>query len=170
MKKIYITTGTADYLKSIEKRHPDQQLMYMENIEHALLLHETTGKSIFQMPRTYDTIDEGGSFPPKGFAAFQYVPVLEEEKPAFEYARKQLPKSLRGATGFIAFRVLRPAKGDLYALFTCWDKETSFKKWQKHADFPNQIGMKNNPEISKLMNYPNPSYYKGYTIGHNDDE
>ncbi|WAA13019.1 antibiotic biosynthesis monooxygenase family protein [Fervidibacillus halotolerans] len=169
MKKVYITTGTSSYLQRIEKKFPDIPLLFLQNVEHALLFHETYGKSIFKLPRIYEIIEEAGFLPSKGFATFYYLPVLEEERPAFEHAIKKLGKTFKGSTGFIAYRILRPVKGDLYAVFSCWDKESSFKIWKKHQ-YLSAIWTSKNVEISKSMNYPNPTYYKGYQIGHDEEK
>ncbi|WAA08707.1 antibiotic biosynthesis monooxygenase family protein [Fervidibacillus albus] len=164
MKKVYVATGTADYLKSIEKKFPDEKLLFMENVEHALLFHETDGKSIFQRPRAYFVVEACGLLPAKGYATFFYIPVLDEEKSAFEHSMRRLLKTFHDALGFYAFRLLRPRKGDLYAIVTCWDCESSFKKWHKHG-YIYQLWTAKNLEMSKSMNYPNPTYYKGYKIG-----
>lgn len=46
--KVYITYGTADFLKTIVQKHPSENILLMQGQENAILIHETNGDTVFQ--------------------------------------------------------------------------------------------------------------------------
>ena len=44
---VYITTGTYDFLKKLKDKHSNETIFIMQNGENTLLLHETSGKTVF---------------------------------------------------------------------------------------------------------------------------
>lgn len=58
--KVYITYGTADFLKTIVKKHPSENMVLMQGAENAVLIHETNGETVFQAPHSYESIDSVG--------------------------------------------------------------------------------------------------------------
>ncbi|MCU9612498.1 antibiotic biosynthesis monooxygenase [Caldibacillus lycopersici] len=164
MEKIFITTGTYPFLQKIEAKYPTEKLVMMFSSDHVLLLHETSGKSIFQVPRKYDVFHSDGEFPRKGVAIFQHIPINEENRPIFEYHAKKLLDNSSTVKGLIAFRMLRPAKSDTYIIITCWEKAEDFSNWKKMQVLFEEDGM-----LSKLTPppgnvYQSPSYIATYTI------
>lgn len=170
VKKIYITTGTYDYLWRLFQRHKKRSLIFMHNHEHALLLDETVKQSIFQLPSTYEMIAEGGELVNKGFAHFYYYPVLEEEREFFEH--HILKANIFGPfpRGLIAYRFLRPVKKHAYLFFTLWEKEVDFRLWKKDLSLPVLLEI---PE-SKLKKvpepFPVPAYGVSYQVGKKEEE
>lgn len=161
MKKVYITTGTYDFLNALKSKYKNEHLSLMFSTEHTLLLHETTGTSIFQIPRRYEVLDSYGNIPEKGFAVFNYVTVLEESKPVFEHQIKHRPKTILNTPGFIASRMLSPIKNDTYLLITFWDNEKAFR----HISESNDTFI----EIQKITSYPGPSFMKFYYLDDDED-
>lgn len=162
MKKIYITTGTYDFLKKLYQKNQNELLTLMNSNEHALLLHESNRKkSIFQVPRKYEVLEEVGSFPDKGFAVFHFIPVLDESRPVFEHTLNIRPRVIELAPGYLATRILRPIKNDNYLVITCWESEKHFDELKGLDPVP--------LEISKANNYPRPSYLKYYYIADSEE-
>ncbi len=58
--KVYITYGTADFLKTIAKKHPSENMVLMQGEDNAVLIHETNGETVFQAPHSYESIDSVG--------------------------------------------------------------------------------------------------------------
>lgn len=48
--KVYITYGTADFLKNIVQKHSSENMLLMQGQENAILIHETNGETVFQAP------------------------------------------------------------------------------------------------------------------------
>jgi heme oxygenase (mycobilin-producing) len=123
---IYITTGTYEFLRLIKEKHPKESFILMENTEHALLLHETHGLSIFNTSRKYEVFGSIGLLTTKGIVVMNHIPVTEEGKPLFEH---HIRKSL--GLGINCLRMLRPISSNVYIILTIWEKEQDYKSWQK---------------------------------------
>jgi heme oxygenase (mycobilin-producing) len=170
--KVYITYGTLDYLKNIKDRFHEETMILMGTEDHALLLHETNGDSVFQEPRSYEIIDAFGSFEEAGFAVMNNIPVTDEGRPIFEYRFKQRSRSIEHQPGFCAIRVLRPIKSDTYIILTLWKKEEHFQQWKQSTAFEkahSKRGTSDGTEQHKSI-YPRPSYIAAYPVlKHNMD-
>jgi heme oxygenase (mycobilin-producing) len=164
--KLFITHGTMDYLKKIKESYQNETMILMGTEDHALLLHETNGDSVFQEPRKYEVIDAFGSFEEVGFAVMNNIPVTEEGRPIFEYRFKQRSRSIEHQPGFCAIRVLRPITGDTYVILTLWKKEEYFQRWKQSKAFEkahSKRGASAEAEQQTLI-FPRPSYITAYPV------
>lgn len=132
---VYITTGTYDFLKKKKDSYPNESIFLMQNGETALLLHETSGKTVFASPRRYEVVDGKGALQNKGFIVMNNIPVTEEGRPILEYRFKNRAGLIENEPGFIAIRVLRPIKSDTYVILTAWEKESDFNNWTNSKSF-----------------------------------
>jgi heme oxygenase (mycobilin-producing) len=132
---IYMTTGTYDFLKIQKEKHPDEKMFLMQNAENALLLHETSGKTIFNSPRKFEVIDSSGEIQKDGFVVINNIPVTDEGRPVFEFRFKNRVGMIEKEPGFIAIRVLRPTNSDTYVIFTEWESQSAFNNWQSSSSF-----------------------------------
>jgi heme oxygenase (mycobilin-producing) len=123
---IYITTGSYEFLRLIKEKHPNEAFVLMENTEHALLLHETNGSTVFKTSRKYEVFESNGPLTEKGFVVLNHVPVTEEGKPLFEHHIKN-----KLGLGMNSLRMLRPLSSDVYIILTIWENELDYKTWQK---------------------------------------
>ena len=85
---VYMTTGTYTFLKTIKEKHANEIIFLMQNGQTALLLHETSGKTVFASPRRYEVVDGKGTIQNKGFVVMNHIPVTEEGRPLIEYRFK----------------------------------------------------------------------------------
>jgi heme oxygenase (mycobilin-producing) len=139
---IFITTGTLDFLKKIENKYPMETLVTMANVSGALLLHETNGKTIFNVPRGYEVLDTAGEIKDKGFVVMNNIPVTDEGRPLFEQEYKNRAQSLSKDAGFIAARVLRPMKSNTYVTLTIWENESDFQNSKNLNNFSEILDQK----------------------------
>lgn len=174
MKKAYITTGTIDFFQRLYKKlinkHKKETIIIMVGKGHALLYHETNGKTVFQLPRRYDLIEANGPIPGKGFSLFHYIPVLDESRPVFEHNLAKRPRLIETAQGYLATRILRPIKSTHYLIITMWENKKDFEKWQEQETMLGKIGHEESIEINKIRHYAGESYIKSYYIGLKEDE
>ncbi|MEH7235593.1 antibiotic biosynthesis monooxygenase family protein [Bacillus sp. JJ1562] len=131
----YIAFGTVDFLDKLNKKHKKENMAVFYNNETAILLHETTKKSIFAAPRKFEVLTGSGTIQDAGFASFTYVPVTDEGKPLFEYNITQMKSLFQNTSGFIAFRALRPIKSDTFVVASFWLKESSYLDWTRSPAF-----------------------------------
>ncbi len=132
---VYMTTGTYTFLKTIKEKHANETIFLMQNGQTALLLHETSGKTVFASPRRYEVVDGKGTIQNKGFVVMNHIPVTEEGRPLIEYRFKNQVGVIENEPGFIAIRVLRPIKSDTYVILTIWKKESDFNNWTDFKSF-----------------------------------
>ncbi|OIK10103.1 antibiotic biosynthesis monooxygenase [Bacillus sp. MUM 116] len=127
---IYITVGTYDFLKSIEKKYPSETMITMTGGNGALLLHETNGETVFNEPRKYEVFESMGDIQNGSMVILSNFPVTDEGRPLFEHYFKEKGQSIENEQGFIAFRALRPKVSNTYVILTVWENEASFHSWQ----------------------------------------
>lgn len=145
---IYMTTGTFNFLAKIKEKHPSKSMFLMQNIENALLLHESDQSSIFKTPRSFQVIESIGTLENKGIAIMHTIPVIEEERPLLEHRFHHLRTLLENHRGLSAIRFLRPLKGDAYIILSLWQNEKSYADWENsasYAAFKKEIASFNNP-------------------------
>lgn len=164
MGTIYIASGTANYLLQLLKKFPNENLRIFHGNRHSLLIHETEGRTLFQFPKTYQLIENIGTLPLKGKAAIRYVPVLEEFQPVFEFQIKKKMKEIPPNIGIISLHVLRPAKGDTYAIIASIRKGEPIEKCRELFNFLLEV------QPGKKKFYPRPGYTEEYVIGEDEDE
>lgn len=128
---LFMTSGTPEFMKSIQKKYPNEKIFLLHGTGNSVLLHETTGKSIFQVPRKFEVMEAHGKFSEKGFFVLQHIPVSDEGRPIFEFQYTSLTNTVQNEPGFIALRVLKPFKSDTYIILTEWTGPNSFEVWQK---------------------------------------
>ena len=134
--KIYITSGTYDFLIRIKKKHPNEDILLMQNNENTVLVHETVRKTVFSMPRSFEVIESFGSLTQDAkYAVVNNFPLTEEERPLFEYRFKNSHTLLQNQPGFIALRILRPLKANMYVILSLWQNEKAYKDWQASPSY-----------------------------------
>lgn len=169
MKKMYITSGTYDYLWRLQQKHRKRGFIIMHNKDHTLLLEETEKRSIFRLPRTYEIIEERGELPKTGFAHFYYYPVSEENRSLFEHYVLKGAHQLFNNKGLVAFRFLRPVKRDSYIFLTIWEEEAYFQLWKKRQSFAEAFNI-HESKLKKIPQpFPDPAYGISYTIGEKEE-
>jgi heme oxygenase (mycobilin-producing) len=163
MNKMYITTGTKDYLQQLKNSHPGETMLLLEGEEDAVLLHETAGETVFQEPRAYEVIDAVGPLA-GAFVVCNNIPVTDEGRPLFEYRFQQRTRLIEQEPGFAAIRVLRPLSNDTYIIMTLWDGKEHFERWQRSQAFTkaHQQGKETKPAGLRL--FPRPSYVMTYVV------
>ena len=133
---IYLTSGTAEFMESLRKKHvPKQQMFILHGSGTAVLLHETEGKTVFSTPRKYEVIDSVGTIEQSGYFVFNNIPVVDEGRPIFEKRFLSRSKTLEKEPGFIAYRLLRPIGLDSYIVLTQWTGPNSFEVWKNSQSF-----------------------------------
>ncbi|WP_019240395.1 MULTISPECIES: antibiotic biosynthesis monooxygenase family protein [Bacillus] len=133
--KLFMTSGTFDFLKNMKLKHKDQHLILLHNGSSTKLIQEAEKKTLFKEPRKFDIVITVGNLIQEGFIVMNNVPVTEEGRPTFEHMFKNRVGEIEKQPGFIAFRVLRPIKSETYIILTQWDSENSFNNWKKSSSF-----------------------------------
>ncbi|WP_046175409.1 antibiotic biosynthesis monooxygenase family protein [Domibacillus indicus] len=163
---VFITTGTYDFLKTIQKKHGSEKMVLMDGTEGAALVHETNGKSVFESPRRYEVVDASGAIADRGYVVLNNIPVTDEGRPLFEHRFKNRAGAIEKESGFLSIRVLRPLDSDTYVIFTQWEDAKAFENWkssdafnQAHKNRGTENGLDKRPHI-----FSGASYITTFTI------
>ncbi len=151
---IFITSGTPVFMESLRKKYAKEMMVVMHAGNDSLLLHETSGKTVFQTPRRYEVIASAGTLQEEGFFAYNHIPVTDEGRPIFEHHFKERAQKIAEELGFIAFRLLRPLESDTYLVMTEWSTSTYYTMWKNSSSFqdthltdPSDAGVDSTPHI-----------------------
>ncbi len=161
----YIAFGTPDFLKKLQNKHKTKNMNAFFNNETAMLLHETTKKSVFAAPRKYEIITGSGDISHANFASFTYVPVSDEGKPLFESQISNMSMLFQNVSGLVAYRVLRPIKSDSFVITTFWENASSYSDWSHSIAFEQleQLIEKNKAGLNTTI-FSGPVYTKTYYL------
>lgn len=132
---IFITTGTFEFLKKLEHKHPEEKLITMINENGALSYHESTGATVFKEPRRYLALETVADVQKEGFVVMNNIPVTDEGRPLFEHQIKNRLGNVESASGFKALRILQPLSSNTYVIMTVWKNEISYQKWKSSDSF-----------------------------------
>lgn len=136
----FITSGTMDFMESLRKKFPSENMIAMHGKGNALLIHETKRKSIFQTPLKYKVIDAAGVLEEDGFFAFNNFSVSDEGRPIFEHWCLSKIDPIQKEPGIIAYRLLRALDSNTYIILTQWTKKTFFNLWQESISYHQLLG------------------------------
>ena len=157
---IYLTSGTRDFMESLQKRFEQDKMIIMYGAKNTVLMHETDGKTRFQTPRKYEVVASYGTLQKEGFFAFNHIPVTDDGKPIFEHRLQNRADSISAEPGLIAFRFLRPKDSDTYIVFTQWTEKKDLERWKKspnyayiHIDDESGAGLHKGPHIFNSAPY-----------------
>ncbi|MGM9932347.1 antibiotic biosynthesis monooxygenase family protein [Pradoshia sp.] len=134
----YITSGTLSFLKIIQQKHSSSKTILLNNPSTSMLLHESSGKSFFQSPRTFEVIEQSGQLKQEGFFSLHYIPVSPEDRPSFEQDLKKAAQHIPEQPGLRAYRLLRPISSDSYVVLTNWSKEQDYARFDQAKIFTNK--------------------------------
>lgn len=165
---IYMTSGTFDFLKRIKEKYRNESMLLMQNQEGAVLVHETANKTVFSAPRSYEVLKSEGILENFGFLVLHHIPVIEDDKPVFEYQFKSDSAQQFNTTGFAALRVLRPMKNNTYVILTLWNSEGAYIAWENSPHYQSFLqGAKSAPSQPQL--FLGASYTSKFYIPTEDD-
>ncbi|WP_075619888.1 antibiotic biosynthesis monooxygenase family protein [Paenisporosarcina indica] len=169
---IYLTSGTPEFMNSLKEKHADQKMVVLHGEGNTVLLHETTGKTVFSTPRKYEVLDSSGELNEQGYFVFNNIPVSDEGRPIFEQRFSNRARAIENEPGFIAIRVLRPIKADTYIILTEWTGPSSFEAWQSsqaynkaHEKRGSDEGLDQRPNI-----FSSASYVTTYTTAKKNED
>ncbi len=133
----HIAYGTADYLQSLLEKFRDEEGSFylLESAEDAVLIHKTKGKSVFEYPKSYEAIEEAGSFEGAKFIVFNNIPVSSEGRPVFEDRFKQRAGLVENEPGCAGLVILRPKDSETYIVSSMWENESDFEAWRQSSSY-----------------------------------
>lgn len=92
---MYTSLQAPTIFENQKDKHPNEKILLMQNSGTTVLLHETSGKTLFSSPRKYEVVDGKGHLQDHGYVVMNNIPVSEEGRPVFEHRFKKGPVSLK---------------------------------------------------------------------------
>ncbi|RWZ55212.1 antibiotic biosynthesis monooxygenase [Halobacillus fulvus] len=133
--KVSMTNGTWNYLAKLNEKHPEANLLFMQDQDKTVAYYEGDEAAIFDEGRDYEVVDSVGTVQPKGFVVMNNIPVADEGRPVFEDRFKNRAGNVENMEGFQAIRILRPVRGNTYVVLTQWRNAQDFEDWKNSQSF-----------------------------------
>jgi len=159
---VYMTSGTYEYLKSIQEKHSDQNVFLMQGEEKSLAI--TENENVFQEPFVYEIVDQVGTMQEKGFVVMNNIPVTDEGRPIFEDRFKNRAGSVEDSPGFQALSILRPTQGNTYVVLTQWASVENFEDWKNSQSFQKAHQKSGSESKEKPPFAAGPAYVTKYSM------
>lgn len=164
----HITTGTFGFLKSLEDKKPSINFLYMQQGLNTSAYYESDlKKSVFSTGRSYEIISKTGQLPCKGYITLDNIPVTDDSIKSFEMQFKDNNLPAFSMPGFVAYRLLKPKKGNMYTLLYAWESERYYKYWIESDEYKAYI-KKNETRLPAY--FANRPFTQTFTVIEEDDE
>ncbi|MDL4842773.1 antibiotic biosynthesis monooxygenase family protein [Aquibacillus rhizosphaerae] len=159
----YMTNGTLDYLSKVANKHPQLNILFLEDQDKTVVYYEADKPTIFEAARKYDIVVSSGNLKEDGFVVMNNIPVTDEGKPIFESQFKKRASLIDNTPGFYGLRVLRPFQGNTYVVMVQWQDEASYEMW-KDSDSFKKSHSKTDKTEKKPPYTAGPSYVTTYKM------
>lgn len=132
----FMTTGTYPFLKQLEQSKRHISFYFMKSDSHVLAYYESERKkSVFAAGRSYEILFQTGHLNKIGFVVMNNIPVTDDNRPIFEDRFRNRSRKIEVMPGFVAFRLLKPLRGNTYIVFTQWQKKKDYDLWTESEQF-----------------------------------
>lgn len=133
----YMTSGTSDFLQKLIEKHPKENLILLEGQGKAIVLHETTGKSIFSLPKNYEVADAFGELKQKGYFVLYHLSIEGDRRELFKQKfLKVSGDTLKKDYSIISYRLLMPKKNSEHIIFISqWAGPASYEVWTQSTQY-----------------------------------
>lgn len=132
----HITTGTLSFLQTLVNKHPSIDYLFMQQGLSTSAYYESNDpKTIFSTGRSYEIISKIGNLINQGYITLDNIPVTGDSIKSFEeqFTDRNIPAF--SMPGFVAYRLLKPLKGNMYTLLYAWESEMYYKYWKESDEY-----------------------------------
>lgn len=158
-----MTNGTVGFLLKLAEKHDNLGMKLMHNNEGGLAYYEHNRKKVFQAGRGYEIVETIGKIQDAGYVVMNHIPVDEENQPTFEERIGRSQHLVEVMPGFLAFRFLKPLKGNMYIVLTQWRTKKDFNRWKGLDEFHETHQPATVKSSTYLFESPHIAYFKMYT-------
>ncbi|MGX9135867.1 antibiotic biosynthesis monooxygenase family protein [Rummeliibacillus sp. JY-2-4R] len=166
---IYLTSGTPEFMESLQKKYANEKMIVLYGQGNAILLHESTKKSVFATPRKYEVVSEINALDEHGFFALNHIPVKGESHKLFEDRLLDRVNAIENDPGFIAFRLLKPLDDETYIVLSEWNGPHSFEAWKASKTYKEAFEQ-NTDGVDSSNIFASAPYVKTFITNRPDDE
>ncbi|WP_349409609.1 antibiotic biosynthesis monooxygenase [Pseudalkalibacillus sp. SCS-8] len=168
MMNYHLAYGTTDYLESLMEKHKDEDGSFylLEGAEDSVLIHKTSGESLFETANSYEAIEETGGFDGAGFIVFNNIPVSSEGRPVFEDRFKQRAGLVEHEPGCVGILILRPKDKETYIVSSMWKDERDFENWKESSSYEKAHKDRGTSEGLSQTIFTGKPYIKSYHLQH----
>lgn len=132
---LYLTSGTAEFMGSLRKKYSKEKMIILYGEGNAVLLHESTKKSFFATPHSYEIVNQINDLNEQGFFVLNHIPVKAESRKIFEDRFIEKVQTIKDEPGFVAFRLLKPLHEEIYISLSEWNGPHSFEAWKASSSY-----------------------------------
>lgn len=169
--RAHMTNGTWDFLERILKKRKINHylLAHSETSSNTLAYYETfsRSRSPFAAGRSYEILIKSGTFEEEGYIVMNNIPLTEDGKPVFENRIKNKQPHLDTFYGYIAYRVLKPLKGNRYVILTQWESQEDYENWEERDGYRSFFDKETIQQPAYFASRPFKTYYSFF---HEEEE
>jgi len=129
---LHITTGTLDFLSTLQEKNP-QTTLSVRGSEAVLYYEDDQEKSIFETNMTYEVINESGSLDEETPMSVFYIPAAGDGTYSLRGHLSDFADELKTLNGLVSFRVGISPRDENYLVLIKW-ADTSLYNDFKHTD------------------------------------
>lgn len=167
---LYLTSGTPEFMESLEKKYSKEQMIVLYGEGNTVLLHESDKKSVFATPRSYEILGEINALEKHGFFVMNHIPVKSDSRKLFEDRFLDSIRSIEKEPGLIAFRLLRPLHDETYIALSEWTGPHSFEAWKATSSYKKAHENENANGADRGNIFTSAPYVKTYITKRPDEE
>lgn len=132
----HMTTGSLSFLQKLMDKHSSIDYFFMQQGLNTSAYYESNSKkSLFSTGRSYEIISTTGEFIDHGCITLDNIPVTDDSVKSFEAQFKDNHLLAFSMPGFVAYRLLKPIKGNTYTLLYAWESEMYYKYWKESDEY-----------------------------------
>ncbi len=164
----HMTTGTLNFLQTLISKEADLTYLFMQQGLNTTAYYESQNKkSLFSTGRTYDILFQTGHLIDKGYVTLDNIPVTEDSIKNFEMQFKDNNLPAFSMPGFIAYRLLKPLKGNMYTILYLWESKRYYKYWKESDEYKAFL---KKTETRLPAYFANRPFTQTYTIIEDEDK
>ena len=129
---LHATTGTLDYLSSLQKNNPHVSIS-ARGPEAILYYEDSNEKSIFSTNMTYKILNEQGSLDKELPLSMFYIPAAGDGTYSLRGHLSDLSEELKAANGVVSFRTGLNISDENYIVLIKWADMSIYNDF-KHTD------------------------------------
>lgn len=167
---LYLTSGTPEFMETLEKKYSNEQIIVLYGEGQAVLLHESDKKSVFAAPRSFEILGEINDLEEYGFFVLNHIPIRSDSRKLFEDRFLDTIQSVEKEPGLIAFRLLRPLHDETYIALTEWTGPHSFEAWKATSSYKKVYENKNAIGVDRGNIFTSAPYVKTYMTKRPEEE
>jgi len=140
---LHLTTGTEDFLQKLKDKHSNEPLILASNVQKSILLSTSESKkNIFQMPQTFDIVDQTTKDAPQKLISLHRFHLDKDNQSAIEFHLKNTFSEICNRYEPASSFLLLEKKNKSIMIMIFWSEELTYKQFQASIPYEKMLEVK----------------------------